>query len=103
MLPTVDSYKSFLDTDSYNSTEKISSAVDITCTQHLIMKAMARNLFHQGFIQFLSSMLVDPLETTNSETYCVYVTKFTEYAVGVRFDEVSFLYDKVCHAIEFKE
>lgn len=67
------------------------------------MKAMAKNLFNQGFIQFLSSMLIDPLESTETETYSVCVVKYAKNVVGIRFDEVSFLYDKANHAPEFKQ
>jgi len=51
------------------NTEYISNVIQIVCTQKLIMQAMARNLFHNGFIQFLSTMLVDELESSNQKTF----------------------------------
>lgn len=65
----------------------ISNVIEIVCTQKLVMQAMARNVFHQGFIQFLSSMLIDELESSNSETFSAYVVNFPKNCLDIQFDE----------------
>ena len=82
---------------------KISNTVEITCTEQLIMMSMARNLFSPGFMQFLSSLLLDSLESTQEDTFCAYVVDFPPSLIDYMFEEISFIYNKVNQTTNFKQ
>ena len=58
------------------------------------MKLMARNVFWEGFIQFISSMLVDKIEITDAETFNAYIVNFPKSLIGIQFDEAWFIYNQ---------
>ena len=86
-----------------NNFVKISNTVEITCTGQFIMMSMAKNLFSPGFMQFLSSLLLDSLESTEKDTFCAYVVDFSSSLIDLKFDEISFIYNKVNDTPNFKQ
>ena len=87
--------------DSLNK-KSIQNNVDIICTQKMIMQLMARNVFSEGFIQFISCMLVDKIESSDAETYCAYIVKFPKNLIGIQFDEAWFIYNRINQVQDFK-
>jgi hypothetical protein len=60
---------SFVSAATSVNTFDISNNLEIVCTQKMIMQAMARSVFNEGFIQFISTMIIDELESSNHETF----------------------------------
>jgi hypothetical protein len=81
----------------------ISSVLNIVWTQKFIMQAMARNVFHEGFIQFLSTMMIDELESSNNKTFTAQVVKFPKNWYDIQFDECCFIYNKINQVEDFKK
>ena len=99
------SFKSSLSnstTSGDSSKNNILNSVNIIWTQKLIMQWMARNVFNEGFIQFISCMLVDKIESSDAETYWAYIVKFPKNLIGIQFDEAWFIYNRINQVQDFK-
>jgi voltage-gated potassium channel len=81
----------------YNSASSVASEIsdsgditrvlEIVCTQKLIMQSMARNVFYDGFVQSISTMLIDELESGECETFCTYAVEFPSNCFDITFEE----------------
>lgn len=69
----------------------------------MIMQAMARSVFNEGFIQFISTMIIDELESSNHETFWAHIVNFPINCLGLQFDECCFIYNKINQVEDFKE
>ena len=66
------------------------------------MKWIARNIFWDGFIQFISCLLIDKIESKDVDTFNSYVIPFPKSIIGIQFNEACFIYNRIGQHEDFK-